>query len=57
MKDCAFCSLVNQTNKELCSKLENKVLYEDDFVDSFHGFADCFFVIFMTDQIFPEQMD
>jgi len=32
MKDCVFCSLVNQTDKELCSKLENTVLYEDDLV-------------------------
>jgi len=32
MKDCVFCSLVNQTNKGLCSKSENTVLYEDDLV-------------------------
>jgi len=32
MKDCVFCSLVNQTDKELCSKLENTVLYDDDLV-------------------------
>lgn len=32
MKNCVFCSLVNQNDKELCSKLENTVLYEDDLV-------------------------
>jgi diadenosine tetraphosphate (Ap4A) HIT family hydrolase len=32
MKDCTFCSLINQTDKELSSRLENTVLYEDDLV-------------------------
>lgn len=32
MNDCVFCSLVNQIDKELCSKIENTVLYEDDLV-------------------------
>jgi len=32
LKDCVFCSLVNQIDKELCSKPENTVLYENDLV-------------------------
>jgi len=32
LKDCVFCSLVNQTDKELCSKPENTVLCENDLV-------------------------
>lgn len=32
MKDCVFCSLAYQTDKELCSKPENTILYEDDLV-------------------------
>ena len=32
MKDCVFCSLINQNDKELCSKLENTVLYEDNLL-------------------------
>jgi diadenosine tetraphosphate (Ap4A) HIT family hydrolase len=31
-KDCVFCSLINQTDRQLCSKPENKVLYENDLV-------------------------
>lgn len=32
LKDCVFCSLVNQTDKLLCYKPENTVLYENDLV-------------------------
>ena len=32
MENCIFCSLINQTDKELCSKLENTILYEDDLI-------------------------
>ena len=32
LKDCVFCSLVNQIDKELCSKPENTVLCENDLV-------------------------
>lgn len=32
MNDCIFCDLLSKKNNELCSKLENTILYEDDFV-------------------------
>lgn len=32
MASCIFCSIVKQEDKELCSKLENTILYEDNNV-------------------------
>ena len=32
MEECIFCSIIDQADKEVCSKIENKILYEDDLV-------------------------